>query len=47
MWKKSYRDLFFMTNGKVLGFGLNIGQFQPRRCFELDVIILNSLVGQV
>jgi sulfide:quinone oxidoreductase len=33
MWKKSYRDLFFMTNGKVLGFGLNIGQFSAEKVF--------------
>jgi sulfide:quinone oxidoreductase len=31
--KMSYRDLFFMTNGKVPGFGLNIAQFAAEKVF--------------
>lgn len=33
--KMSYRDLFFMTNGKVPGFGLNIAQFAAEKMFSV------------
>lgn len=31
--KMSYRNLFFLTNGKVPGFGLNIAQFAAEKVF--------------
>jgi sulfide:quinone oxidoreductase len=31
--KMSYRDLFFLTNGKVPGFGLDIAQFAAEKVF--------------
>ncbi|BDD94347.1 pyridine nucleotide-disulfide oxidoreductase [Pandoraea sp. NE5] len=31
--KMSYRDLFFLTHGKMPGFGLNIAQFAAERVF--------------
>jgi sulfide:quinone oxidoreductase len=31
--KMSYRNLFFLTHGKVPGFGLNLAQFTAERVF--------------